>query len=268
MDDIQFCELLNRFNRSWPGYRKVRKGVKKRIGRHLRRKGFSSIDDFLDATKKNIALQKELELLLLVPITRFFRDRGLWRALENRILPGQAAHSGKKLKVWSAGCSNGDEAYSVKITWHQIKRAHSDFPDLEILGTDANPECIENARRGIYRQSSLKEVPAETRTRYFKRRGTKNRWEVKEFLKEGIQWKVAELPDDLPPKAFDVLFLRNNILTYYLDPLRSKIFKGVLTCLAPTGILIVGSHENLPPGFDELTPDRHIPCVYHRNSAC
>ena len=111
MDDIQFKLLLDRLGYSWAGYRKVRKGVKKRIRRHMRRLGCRDIIAYLNLLQVQSDSRQECELLMTVPISRFFRDRRLWLMLENRWLPDILAGNHSQIAVWSAGCACGEEVY-------------------------------------------------------------------------------------------------------------------------------------------------------------
>ncbi len=115
MDDDQFRKLLEYLDYSWRGYRKVRKGVKKRIRRHMQQLYCRDISAYLKVLERQPVRRQECELLMTVSISRFFRDRRLWEMLENRWLPDIIAKNLKALKVWSAGCGCGQEPYSFKI---------------------------------------------------------------------------------------------------------------------------------------------------------
>ena len=105
MDDIQFQKLLDYLGYSWAGYRRVGKGVKKRINRHMQQLGCRDIAAYLKILSLQTASRHECELLMTVSIRRFFRDRPLWEMLENRLLPYLIADHIGPMKVWSAGCA-------------------------------------------------------------------------------------------------------------------------------------------------------------------
>lgn len=113
MDDQQFRQLLKYFGLSWRGYRKVRKGVKKRIRRHMNVLGCHDISAYLLELDRSDKLRHECELLMTVSISRFFRDGKLWEVLQTGILPGLIEKSVEKMRVWSAGCASGEEVYSI-----------------------------------------------------------------------------------------------------------------------------------------------------------
>ena len=105
MDDFQFRRVLDFFGLSWKGYRRVRKGVKKRLVRYMQDHELRGMKAFLSALDKDQGQRAEVEKLLSVSISRFFRDRKLWRAIEESVLPEIAAIKPLKMKIWSAGCS-------------------------------------------------------------------------------------------------------------------------------------------------------------------
>ena len=265
MDDQQFRQLLNRFEFSWSGYRKVRKGVKKRISRHIKELGCRNLADYQAELNKNEEISHHCELLLTVSISRFFRDRKFWQTLENGLLPGLFQKNQDKLKIWSAGCACGDEVYSFKIIWDCLKQRFANLPDLEFIATDMNPVYIDKARAGIYSYSSLKEVKKEWQSKYFEQRTGKNLYQVKASIKNNIGWKIHHLLADPPGSDFDIIFLRNSVLTYYEKRLKEKALKNVLKSLAPSGLLVIGTHETLPFGTRGLTPVEPFSFVFRKD---
>lgn len=264
MHDDQFRQLLDRFNYSWTGYRKVRKGVKKRISRHMQELNCPNIKAYLDLLNESDAVRQESERRMTVSISRFFRDRKLWYDLEEDILPRMIGTERKILRVWSAGCARGEEVYSLKIVWDRLIGKHVHVPDLGITATDMHPDYIEKARAGIYTQSSLKEVPLEIRERYFDTRKRGHHFEVKAFLKKGVDWKIQDIFTDSPGSPFDIIFLRNNLLTYYKKHKKKEGLTKVIKALASDGWLIVGSHEKMPSGTLNIERHNTIPWVYRR----
>lgn len=252
MDDHQFRQLLNRFDFSWSGYRKIRKGVKKRIHRHMMALGCLTISDYLAEMGNNEEVRHQCELLLTVSISRFFRDVKFWKTLENEWLPEMIKKNNNSVKIWSAGCASGEEVYSFKIIWDCVTTSVFGLPKLEIIGTDINPIYLDRARVGVYSASSLKEVPEAIKYKYFQQEPGKNLYRVRSNLRKDIRWGKHHLLSDSPGSDFDIIFLRNNVLTYYKDRLKSNAFNNVLAGLSPGGLLIIGSHESVPFESSEL----------------
>ncbi|MGD8961238.1 MAG: CheR family methyltransferase [Desulfobacterales bacterium] len=262
MHDDQFRQLLDRLNLAWSGYRKVRKGVKKRISRHMQETNCSGMQAYLDLIAQNDTVRQECELRITVSISRFFRDRQLWVGLEQDILPGIIKPPCEKLCVWSAGCARGEEVYSLKMIWDRLRPTCAQLPMLEITGTDKHPNYIEKARAGVYTLSSLKEVPPEMREYYFDIRKSNHRFDVKVFMKANIDWKVRDIFNDPPGYGFNIIFMRNNLLTYYQDHLKEEGLSRVAKALAPGGWLIIGSHEKMPPSAVNLRRHPSISWAY------
>jgi chemotaxis methyl-accepting protein methylase len=262
MHDDQFRQLLDAFDFTWSGYRKVRKGVKKRISRHMQETNCPSMHAYLALIAQNETVRRQCELRLTVSISRFFRDRQLWVGLEQDILPGIIKTQPAKLRVWSAGCARGEEVYSLRIIWDRLRPTYPQLPVIEITGTDKHPDYIERARAGVYTKSSLKEVPTEMRERYFDIRKSGNRFDIKAFVKADIEWKVQDILAAPPGIGFDIIFLRNSLFTYYKEPLRTEGLGRVVNALASDGWLMVGSHEKLPAGASNFRRHESIPWAY------
>jgi chemotaxis methyl-accepting protein methylase len=199
---------------------------------------------------------------MTVSISRFFRDQRLWEVLQEEILPGLIERHREKIRVWSAGCASGEEVYSIRILWDNLGESMAHMPELEITATDMNPMYLERARAGIYASSSLKEVPEKFKSVYFQKTADSKRYSVDSELKRGIIWKTHHLLSDPPGSQFDLIFLRNNLLTYYQDESKKSGLEKVTNCLASEGFLIIGSHERLPHEAPALLPFGSLSYVF------
>jgi len=264
MDDAQFRTLLELLGYSWDGYRRVRKGVKKRIHRHMQRLGCREIAAYLNLLEYQAVCRREGELLMSVSVSRFFRDRHLWQILEDRWLPDIIPKNPLQIDVWSAGCACGEEAYSFKIIWERLKTCFESLPSLDILATDRHPQYIKRARSGIYNRSSLREVAADVRSRFFESCKGSKQFSIKKELKSEINWQIRDLLAESPEPIFQIIFLRNNILTYCRQADQIRALESILNCLAPGGLFVIGCHETLPLGTDVLTPLAECRYVYQK----
>lgn len=247
MDDHQFSQLLDRFNLSWKGYRKVRKGVKKRAARHMQRLGCRNLEEYFHILDNNPEALREAELLITVSISRFFRDHRLWLALEEEIVPDVIKRNSKKINVWSAGCAQGQEVYSFKILWNKLKSRFDRLPQLQLWATDINPDYLNKAMEGTYIGSTLKGVPEEIKNTCFRTSKDKSLYFIADYLKKDIKWEAYDLVKRPPPEEkFQIIFLRNNLLTYYQQEIKESAFLKVINSLAGGGFLIIGTHEKLP----------------------
>ncbi len=257
MDDASFRILLDFLGLSWRGYRRVKKGVKRRVDRYMQEAGFQTLDSLLSAMKMEPGRRAHVENLMTVSVSRFFRDRDLWKGIETSVLPAILFQQKKKIRIWSAGCARGEEAYSFRILWEELSKKQGQVPELELWATDRNPEILDRAKTGTFGLSSLKEVPEEWRVRYFQP-AMEGQWEICETLKEVIHWQVNNLETDSPPAdEFQLIFSRNSILTYYRAEKANPALRKVLKSLSSGGFLVIGVHEKLPKEFHELALTAH-----------
>ncbi len=265
MRDERFREVLRYFGLSWEGYRRVRRGVKKRLQAHMLALGTRSVKEYLERLEADPAEGREAERLLRVSISRFFRDVVLWHGLAQDVLPELTRRGGGPVRVWSAGCGCGEEAYSFRMIWQALGERIGGLPELELWATDASPDFLDKAREAVYGAGSLKEVPEEWRRACFDRRPRGNRFSLHRELKRDIRWRVHDLVREEPPAAgFHLVFLRNNLLTYYEKKVRDPVFQRIASALGPEGILILGKKERLPGEEGSLVPLIGCPYAYKK----
>ena len=161
MDDLQFRQLLDYFCYSWSGYRRVRKGVKKRISRHMKQLGCRSMDEYLHILDSDEEVSQQCECLMTVSVSRFFRDQMLWKIIEDHIMPEVLRENRDEVKFCDAGCACSEEVYSMKMLWETLHSRFDSMPDIEVWATDINPVYLRRAQEGIYPKSSIKEVRKE-----------------------------------------------------------------------------------------------------------
>ncbi len=269
MDDDAFRRILDHFDLSWAGYRRVRKGVKKRLARHMQEGGQRSVDDYLRWLETSPHAAKAAHELLTVSISRFYRDRHLWEVLEKSLLPKLACRAVKErawaIRAWSAGCSCGEEAYSLRMAWDRARKRFPDMPAIEVWATDMSPAVLERARVGIYGPSSVKGLPAAILQAYFK--PDPAGFAIREELKQGIHWVRHDFIQETPPCAhFDLVLLRNNLLTYFDMPIRIRALSQIVDTLPATGLLVIGDREELPSAPFPLERSPKYRCIFQKTS--
>src|SRR5579872_1064569 len=202
-----------------------------------------------------------LSPVLTVGETFLFRDTALWKLIEKTLLPDLAKLT-HPLWLWSAGCSTGEEAYTLALA---ARRAlpHRGF---SVLGTDVNPKAIAAARVGVYTQWSLRGVEP-TQLDGLLISGTQT-VRVHDEVKRETRFETHNLLDEraYPPHgltSFECIICRN-VLIYMTLPARAKIIAGLASCLSPGGVLILGHGEATGVALGELVVERHDAGVVYR----
>ena len=213
--------------------------------------GFKTIPRLIAALceEKSALLRQQVAEEMTVNETSFFRDASVFELLVKELLPGliRRRESVCRLRLWSAACSSGQEAYSLAM----LMREH--FPGIsswqvEILGTDISGEMIRRARAGRYRKSELSRgLPALYRTRYMRQSGEE--WEVAPEIRGICRFHERNLcGGSLPLERYDGILLRN-VMFYLSDGDRRRLLLEVHRMLPADGFLLLGSSEQ--PGLPE-----------------
>jgi chemotaxis protein methyltransferase CheR len=190
--------------------------------------------------------------LLTTNETYFFREQRQLRAFQYELLPmihAQSLHR-RRLAIWSAGCSTGEEAYTIGILVHATHLFPRDRTspvrwDVRIYGSDISRRCVAAARRGVYTESSFRVTTSDMRRQYFQERP--DGWHVAEFIRQMCHFGQMSLLDEDRSRVLgkaDVIFCRNALI--YLEPRSRKTAIEVLyDRLNPGGVLLLGHAESL-----------------------
>jgi chemotaxis protein methyltransferase CheR len=192
---------------------------------------------------------------LLIGVTEFFRDPLVFETLRSEVLPQLASHD-RPLRVWSAGCSNGAELYSVAILLAQAGMLEGSY----LLGTDCRFDAIEHARKAFYNLNQLQEIHLPDQCLYFTRAGRNYR--PIELLRRNIHWRVADLAQGTEEGPWDLILWRNMAI-YLTAEAAEPIWYGLVSALAPDGALLVGRAERPPSALPLVNQKR---CVYRIRS--
>ena len=205
-------------------------------------------------TRESQSEWRELVLLLTTNETYFMRDKGQLGLLENTILPELIEQKIKlrkalgiqpTLRLWSAGCSTGEEPYSLIIILNKLISDWAEWKIL-VLGTDINEAAIEKAKRGVYSPWSFRLVEPEVQSRYFKQR--QNEWEIDFKLRESVNFNLVNLVNDNFPNIYkDIynmdLIVCRNVFVYFEAKYTSIVLKKFAKTLRPGGYLMTGHAE-------------------------
>ncbi len=229
------------------------KTLKKAITKRLEALGFKSDIDYYSFLNKSTGAAEEFDdliSLLTVGHTNYFRSPDHFRALKEYVLPrivSQKADKDKRLRIWSAGCSTGDEPYSIAITLLECFKGIKQW-DVKILATDINTQFLQHARSGIYDSWTTKYVDQKLFDKYFVK--TENSALLKDQVKNMVKFFYLNLATDGYSFAqegkdkFDIIFCRN-VLIYFRKEMVKRIIKKFYDLLEDKGYLFLGYSENL-----------------------
>ena len=205
--------------------------------------GAASVAEFLANMQRrpNPADQRRVIDALTTNETSWFRDREPFSALTDVVLPELVRTRGtnRKVRVWSAASSSGQEAYSLAIT---LQEALPPGWSYEIVGSDISTEMVKRAEAGEYSQVEINRGLAATQlVQYFERAGA--HWRVLPSLRRNVSFRLMNLTTPLPPMApFDIIFLRN-VLIYFDVATKRTVLRNVARLLRPDGLLFLGAAE-------------------------
>ncbi len=214
----------------------------RRIERRMHVHQVRDIQSYLAFIQKN---QQEIAILfreLLIGVTSFFRDKEAFEILRHKILPQLLAKKPDNytVRVWVAGCSSGEEAYSVAITLHECMLAMKKSMNVQVFGTDIDESAIERARTGLYPLSAMDDVSNDYCQRYFTK--VDNQYLIKKSIRETLVFATQNLIKDPPFTKLDLVCCRN-LLIYFDTELQKKILPIFHYSLKGEGVLFLGSSE-------------------------
>lgn len=211
--------------------------MKRRLTSLYEKKGFRNFLDYYTAIHNDSELLNEFLDRMTINVSEFYRNAQRWDVLEKKIFPMLLAQN-KKLKIWSAACSTGEEPYSLAM----VLSSHVPLMDISILATDLDAGVLERAKVGLYQERSLKEVPKNILDKYFVNQG--HHYQVKDEIKRTVQFKQQNLLGDSYGSGYDLIVCRN-VMIYFTEEAKDQIYSDFSKALRPGGILFVGSTEQI-----------------------
>ncbi len=211
--------------------------MKRRLTSLYERKGCRNFEDFFSAIQNDSKVLDEFLDRMTINVSEFYRNKERWDVLENTIYPRLLSKS-KKLKIWSAACSTGEEPYSLAM----VLTSHVPLRDISILATDLDEGAIDRAKVGLYAERSLKNVPKNVVSQYFVNEGL--HYQVTDDIKKTVTFKQHNLLSDRYETGFDLIVCRN-VMIYFTEEAKDEIYMNFAKSLKPGGILFVGSTEQI-----------------------
>jgi chemotaxis protein methyltransferase CheR len=230
----------------------------------MRERGISSIDELITilVMGKEPSLAGRVVEALLNNETYFFRDRSPFDLLARAALPKlqQRRAASKRIKIWSAGCSTGQEVYSLAMLFAEEPLKWAGWT-IDILGTDVSDAAVERARAGVYTQFEVQRgLGIAQMIKWFEETG--DGWRAVEGLRRTARFQVHNLLEASPhPGDFDIVLCRN-VLLYLSTATREKAFDRLASAMAPDGWLMLGAGETVIGQTRKLTADKDARGLY------
>lgn len=213
--------------------------MKRRIDSLIKKNNYDKYPDYVNALKIDKVLFEEFVNYLTINVSEFYRNPEQWNILEAEIFPYLFKTFGKKIKIWSAACSTGDEPYSLAM----LLSKYMPLSQLEIVATDIDKQVLNKAQVGLYNEKSLAALPKEFKTKYFTQVGATS-YQISDEIKSSIRFKQHNLLKDPYPDYCDLIVCRN-VLIYFTEEAKTEIYKKFNKSLKKEAILFVGSTEQI-----------------------
>ena len=224
------------------GYKRT--SLDRRIRKRMHEAGMTDYEDYRDRLESSAEEFSYLFNTVLINVTSFFRDIEAWSFLQREIIPGLIAETAaaEEIRVWSAGCSGGEEAYSLAIAFAEALGVEECAKRVKIYGTDVDPEALRDARAGLYPAKALEAFPAELKDKYFEQNGSQ--FAFRPDLRRRVIFGRHDITSDAPISRLDLLLCRNTLM-YFNAETQSHVVDRFHFALRENAYLFLGKAEML-----------------------
>jgi chemotaxis methyl-accepting protein methylase len=267
-DEPEFLDLTRKISRevgiSLDAYKD--KCLRRRIAVRMRASGVHSYIEYQALLDRDPQEYERLKDAITINVTRFYRNAETWDQVRTLLVPEICANPGGQIRAWSAGCSSGEEPYTLAVLMAEHLEAQGRADHLRLVtidATDIDRQCLERARVAQYSRDALVDVPADLVQRYFQADGGEYR--VAERVRDRVLVRNSDLCVDPPPGRNYQLILCRNVVIYFGRDTQEQIFRKFVEALAPGGFLVLGKVETLlGPARDRLTLVNPRERIYRR----
>ncbi|MFI9812849.1 CheR family methyltransferase [Saccharothrix variisporea] len=244
--DADFEEVLRYLKESrgfdFTGYKRT--SLMRRVRHRMAQVGIDNDIDYIDHLQVNAEEFNALFNTILINVTAFFRDTEAWDYLREDVVPTLLAERGPDdpVRVWSAGCASGEEAYSLAMVLAEALGPERFRQRVKIYATDVDDEALTHARHALYTERELQGVPADLVAKYFDHQN--GRYAFRKDLRRSVIFGRNDLVQDAPISRIDLLVCRNTLM-YFTQETQAKILSRFHFALVPRGVLFLGKAEML-----------------------
>lgn len=215
------------------------KQMKRRIDFLISKNKIEGYDKYAAALRTDRKKFEEFVNYITINVSEFYRDIPQWKVLEEKALPELISRFGRSLKIWSAACSTGDEPYSLVMALSR----HLPLGNIKIFATDLDRQVIAKAKEGIYPEKSILFLPADLKRRYFRQVG-EDEFRIANEIKACVEFREHNLLKDAYPTGCHLIVCRN-VLIYFTEEAKDRVFRNFYRVLAGGGMLFIGSSEQI-----------------------
>ena len=212
------------------------KQMKRRIDTLIGKYEVNGYDGFFNLIKKDREALDSFVTYLTINVSEFFRTPDKFGKLETDVIPDLLKRS-PTLNIWSAGCSIGAEVYSLTMILKDLTPGKKH----RLLATDLDIEIIAKAKKGVYSDNELKALDPKRKDKYFTKTSD-GKYAIKDEIKQCVEFKRHNLLKDPFEKGFDLILCRN-VVIYFTEEAKDKLYRNFFASLKPGGILFVGATE-------------------------
>ena len=227
--------------------------IERRMQRRMLLYKLEQLDDYVTYLQEHPAEVKALYEEILIHVTSFFRDPEAFDRLKTRVFPTIAEHKSAEapIRIWVAGCSTGEEVYSIAICLLEFLAEQATALPIQIFATDISEQAINKARAGVYQENQMVEVSADRRRRFFYALEGSG-YQISKAVRELCVFARQNLGSDPPFSNLDLISCRN-VMIYLGDALQKRIMPIFHYSLNPTGFLLLGTSEGTGQASDLFT---------------
>lgn len=244
---------------------KKRTLIEGRLTNYLVERGFSNFSQYFDMLFGDRSEHEVVRLVsyLTTNYSYFLREWEHFEFLKEKVLPGlKETAADHDLRIWSAGCSSGEEPYTIAMLLFDFFDTEKSMWDMKVLATDISQKALDTARKGIYNVEQIEKIPGQWRTKYFRNIGG-DQWEIKPAIRNEVIFRAFNLMEEKFPfqKQFHVIFCRN-VMIYFDRKTKMRLIKKFYDIAEPGGYLFVGHSESL--GRDETDWQYVMPSIFRK----
>jgi two-component system, chemotaxis family, CheB/CheR fusion protein len=243
------------------GYK--RSTIERRVAKRMGELDLGSYDDYVDHLELHPEEFEALFNTILINVTGFFRDAATWDHLASDVVPQLLASRppDAAIRVWSAGCASGEEAYTVAMVFAKALGEAAFLERVKIYATDVDEEALDTARHGAYPARAVEDVPRDALERFFER--SDQRYTFRRDLRRAVIFGRNDLVQDAPISRIDLLVCRNTLM-YFNAETQSRVLRRFHFALDDEGVLVLGKSEMLITHADLFRPTDIKRRIFHK----